>query len=158
MTRVPLSDVGESRADRMIGHRPEVLRAWKALEDALVGPRSLLDSELKEQVRRTLAQRTGCAYCASLGQPAGEHSNSAEALCVAFAEQVAEDHRTINDAQVALLFEEFDTDEVVELLVFICFEYAGQMLGALMGDQPASEGEKRAFRAWVARRGQSTPA
>lgn len=153
MTRIPLSDVGESRADRMLGNRPEILRAWKELEHALVGEGSLLDSDLKEQVRRTLAQRTGCAYCASLGQPEAEHPDLAEARSVAFAELIAEDHRAVTDGEVAALFEVFGTGQVVELLVFICFEYAGQMLGALMGDEPASDEEKRVFHAWIADRG-----
>ena len=38
--------------------------------------------------------------------------------------------------------------QTVELLTFICFEYAGQMLAALMGDEPASENETQAFHAW----------
>jgi len=138
----------------MIEHRPRSC-TWKALEEALVGPGSLLDSELKEQVRRTLAQRTGCAYCASLGGPADQRPDPTEALCVAFAEEVAEDHRAITDGQVAMLVEELGTAQTVELLTFICFEYAGQMLGALMGDEPASEDEKQAFHAWVASRGRS---
>jgi alkylhydroperoxidase family enzyme len=148
-----MSDVGQSRADRMIGNRPEVLHAWKQLEDSLVGETSLLDSELKEQVRRTLAQRTGCAYCASLGEPHAQHPDAAQGLAVAFAELVAENHHDVTSGQVAALFEEFNTGEVVELLVFICFEYAGQMLGALMGDEPATEAEREAFAAWVAERG-----
>lgn len=152
VTRIPLSDVGQSRADRMIGNRPAVLHAWKELEEALVGEPSLLSSELKEQVRRTLARRTGCAFCASLGEPDAEHPDRAQALAVAFADLAAENHRDVTDRQVAALFDEFNTGEVVELLVFICFEYAGQMLGALIGDEPASEEERAAFRAWVAQR------
>jgi hypothetical protein len=56
----------------------------------------------------------------------------------------------ISTAQVELLFEEFTTAQVVELLMWICFEYAGQMFGCLIGDQPASAEEKEAFAAWIA--------
>ena len=72
MTRLPLSELGDSSADRVMGHRPEVLDAWEGLKHALTGPTSTLSPELKEQVRRTLALRTGCEFCASLGRPAAE--------------------------------------------------------------------------------------
>jgi alkylhydroperoxidase family enzyme len=101
-------------------------------------------------VRRTLAQRTGCAYCASLGRPATEHPGRSTSLAVAFADAVAADHTAIGGAQVEVLLEEFSVPQVVELLTWIVFEYAGQMLGALIGDEPATPEEAEAFAAAVA--------
>ena len=150
MARVPLSGVGNSTADRVMGHRPELLEAWENLKHALVGPSSTLSPQLKEEVRRTLAQRTGCQFCASLGRPAPSHEARQESLAVAFADAVAKDHTLIADAQVRLLFDEFTVPQIVELLMWICFEYAGQMFGALIADQPATAEEKEAFAAWVA--------
>ena len=49
-----------------------------------------------------------------------------------------------------LLFEEFAVPQVVELLMWISFEYAGQMFGCLIGDEPASAEEKQAFAASIA--------
>jgi alkylhydroperoxidase family enzyme len=115
-----------------------------------VGRSSTLSPHLREQVRRTLAQRTGCAYCASLGRPAEELHDPKESLAVAFADAVAADHAAIGDAQVAVLLDEFTTPEVVELLTWIVFEHAGQMLGSLIGDEPATPEEVRAFAAAVA--------
>ena len=57
-----------------MAHRPELLQAWAHLKDAFVGPSATLSAQLKEEVRRTLAQRTGCQFCASLGQPAKTHT------------------------------------------------------------------------------------
>jgi hypothetical protein len=57
MPRIPLSDTGNTTADRVLGHRPELLRAWDELKHALLGPTSTLTPHLKEEVRRTLAQR-----------------------------------------------------------------------------------------------------
>ena len=54
MTRLPLSELGDSTADRVMGHRPEVLSAWDCLKHALVGASSTLSPELKEQVRRII--------------------------------------------------------------------------------------------------------
>jgi hypothetical protein len=51
---------------------------------------------------------------------------------------------------VGLLFEEFTTPQLVELLIWISFEYAGQMFGALIGDEPATADERATFQASVA--------
>ncbi|HET8953690.1 MAG TPA: hypothetical protein VFN44_24420 [Solirubrobacteraceae bacterium] len=150
MTRIAPSELGDGTADRVMGHRPEVLAAWDGLRGALTGASSTLSPELKEQVRRTLALRTGCEFCASLGRPAAEQPSARDSLAVAFAETVATDHTAISDEQVAVLFEDFTVPEVVELLTWIVFEHAGQMFGALIGDEPATEEERAAFAAAVA--------
>ena len=51
-----------------------------------------------------------------------------------------------------VLLEEFTVPQVVELLTWIVFEYAGQMFGALIGDEPATVEERAAFAAAVADR------
>jgi alkylhydroperoxidase family enzyme len=150
MPRLPLSEVGDSTADRVMGHRPEVLAAWDGLKHALVGLSSTLSPELKEQVRRTLALHTGCEFCASLGRPAAEQPSPQDSLAVAFAEAVAMDHAAVSGGQLDVLLAEFTVPQVVELLTWIVFEYAGQMFGALIGDEPATEAERAAFAAAVA--------
>ena len=157
MPRVPPSALGETSADRVMGHRPELLQAWENLKHALLGPSSTLSPQLKEEVRRTLAQRTGCQFCASLGLPAADHKTRSESLAMAFADAVASDHTTISDAQVKLLFDEFTAPQVVELLMWISFEYAGQMFGCLIGDEPATAEEKEAFAASIQQLPSSRP-
>jgi len=159
MSRVAPSELGESTADRVMGHRPELLEAWQNLKHALLGPSSTLSPQLKEEVRRTLAQRTGCRFCASLGPPAEDHENRRESLAVAFANAVAYDHTAISDAQVKLLHDEFTVPQIVEMLMWISFEYAGQMFGCLIGDEPATAEEKQAFEASIAAlsTGRTTP-
>ena len=155
MPRIPLSDLGDTTADRILGHRPELLDAWASLRQALVGPSSTLSPHLKEEVRRTVAQHSGCAYCASLGKPAARQQDEKEALSAAFAEAVAAEHTAISDAQVTGLLDAFTIPQVVELLTWISFEYAGQMFGSLIGDEPATAEERAAFAASVA--GQPQP-
>ena len=150
MPRVPPSALGETTADRVMGHRPELLAAWENLKHSLLGRSSTLAPDLKEEVRRTLAQHTGCQFCASLGQPAETHANRQESLAVAFADAVSQDHTAIGEAQVQLLLDEFTIPQVVELLMWISFEYAGQMFGCLIGDEPATAEEKQAFAAAIA--------
>ena len=128
-----------------MAHRPELLEAWENLKHALLGPSSTLSPQLKEEVRRTLAQRTGCQFCASLGLPAPSHAIRQESLAVAFAEAVADDHAAVSEEQVNVLLDDFTVAQVVELLMWICFEYAGQMFGCLIGDGPATAEEKEAF-------------
>jgi alkylhydroperoxidase family enzyme len=151
MPRISPSARGELTADRVMGHRPELLEAWENLRAALLGPSSTLPPQLKEEVRRTLAQQTGCRFCASLGQPSPDHATRRESLAVAFAEAVARDHTAIGDAQFRVLFDEFTVAEIVELLIWISFEYAGQMFGCLIADLPASEEEKHAFELSIAK-------
>lgn len=157
MPRIPLSDLGNTTADRILGHRPELLDAWGSLRHALVGPSSTLSPHLKEEVRRTVAQHTGCEYCASLGAPTAQQQDQQESLAVAFAEAVAANHTAISDAQLEVLLDEFTIPQVVELLTWISFEYAGQMLGSLIGDEPATAGEREAFAAGVASQPQPSP-
>jgi AhpD family alkylhydroperoxidase len=150
MPRIPLSDLGDTTADRILGHRPELLDAWASLRQALVGPSSTLSPHLKEEVRRTVAQHTGCAYCASLGKAAAQQQDEKESLAVDFAEAVAAEYTAVSGAQVTGLFDAFTSPQVVELLTWISFEYAGQMLGSLIGDEPATAEEREAFAASVA--------
>jgi alkylhydroperoxidase family enzyme len=128
-----------------MGQRPELLNAWENLRHALLGPSSTLSAQLKEEVRRTLAQRTGCRFCASLGSPANDHASRQASLAVAFADAVASDHTAISNDQVNLLLTEFTVPVVVELLMWISFEYAGQLFGCLIADEPATPQEKQAF-------------
>ena len=150
MPRIPLADLGDTTADRILGHRPELLDAWASLRQALVGPSSTLSPHLKEEVRRTVAQHTGCAYCTSLGKPEARQQDEKKALAVAFAEAVAAERTAISGAQVTGIFDAFTIPQVVELLTWISFEYAGQMLGSLIGDESATAEEREAFAASVA--------
>jgi len=153
MPRISPSALGETTADGVMGHRPELLDAWETLKRALLGPSSTLSAQLKEEVRRTLAQRTGCRSCASLGLPAEGNETPGESLAVAFADAVALDHTAISDAQVTLLGEEFTVAQIFALLLWISFEYAGQMFGCLIGDEPATPEEKNAFAASIGQPG-----
>jgi alkylhydroperoxidase family enzyme len=145
MPRVEPSASGSTTADRVMGHRPDLLEAWENLKHVLLGPSSMLSPHLKEEVRRTLAQRTGCQFCASLGQPSPSHAIRQESLAVAFADAVAADHTAVSAEQVDVLLHDFTVPQVVELLIWISFEYAGQMFGCLIGDEPATDSEKQAF-------------
>jgi hypothetical protein len=155
MPRIPLADLGDTTADPILGHRPELLDAWASLRQALVVPSSTLSPHLTEEVGEPSPSTPAVRTAPPSGRPAARQQDEKEALAVAFAEAVAAEHTAISGAQVTGLFDAFTIPQVVELLTWISFEYAGQMLGSLIGDEPATAEEREAFAASVA--GQPQP-
>jgi alkylhydroperoxidase family enzyme len=144
--RIPLSNADGDPYYRLIGHRPEILAAWAQLDIAFLGPSSKVDLEIKEEARRALAQNVGCAYCATLGGlPRADHPDPKEALAVAFAQQLAKDYREIDDSTFDALREEFSTEEIVELVSWLCFKFGSNLFGALMKLNPATKGEMKGY-------------
>lgn len=135
---LPLSDTGTTNYERVMGHAPHVLAPWSALEDTFF-TRALLPPELLEQVRRTLAQGHGCAYCqAKAGPPDRSQAALRTSLAVAYAEAFAADHRAIEASQIEMLRESFSDAELVELVAFVSFMWAGGTFGKVLGIQPAT--------------------
>lgn len=56
MARIAESNFGESPFQKLLGHNQEVMKGWNQLGDVLEKD-GRLTSQLKEQVRRTLAQK-----------------------------------------------------------------------------------------------------
>ena len=61
MPRVSFSTLGDTPNQRILGHNPEILAAFKHIMAAVFQSNSL-PSDLLEQVRRTLAWGFGCRY------------------------------------------------------------------------------------------------
>jgi hypothetical protein len=61
MPRISFSALGDTPNQRILGHNTEILDAFRHIMDAVVN-KSSLDSDLLEQVRRTLAWGFGCRY------------------------------------------------------------------------------------------------
>jgi alkylhydroperoxidase family enzyme len=133
---IPLSDVGTTNYERVMGHAPHVLGPWATLEQAFF-ERSILPTDLLEQVRRTLTLGHGCAYCqAKAGPPDDRHAVLRTSLAVALAQTFAADHKAIDKSQVDILRETFSDAELVELVAFISFMWAGGTFGKILGIQP----------------------
>src|SRR5215213_597992 len=107
--------VSNSLLARVLGRRPEVLRAFGRLDSALRF-KGLLPLALKEEVRLATAGGVGCEYCDSLGEPEADHGDARTSLAVGFAQMVAQDPSGIDDAMFGILREEFSDDEIVELV------------------------------------------
>src|SRR6476620_5592828 len=85
MTRIVKSNFGETPFQRLLGHNKKVMEGWNQLGDVLEKD-GLLTSQLKEQVRRALAQSNGCEYCKAKGKPDPEKFNEKTSIAVGFAE------------------------------------------------------------------------
>lgn len=131
---------------RTMGRVPEILTAFARLDNA-VRFKGRLPLELKEAVRRATAGKTGCRYCATIGGVGAlDAAGRRESLAVAFAELVATDAASIDDASFNVLREEFSEEEIVELVAWITLvAIGGQLFGATMGLEEAGEREAAAY-------------
>ncbi len=129
MTRIRFSDNGNTPFERLIGHNNDILENWNDLEETL-WKKTLLDLDLLEQVRRTMAFGNGCEYCmVKGGKPDFDESEIKISTASSFAELFCMDHRSVSDAHFEMLREYFSDEEISELCVFIAFVNASQKLG-----------------------------
>jgi alkylhydroperoxidase family enzyme len=158
MTRVPQSGLSPDTFYATLGRRPEIMRAWQALDEAMMGPGSTLPASLKENVRRALSQDVGCRYCASFGTPTDEPRDVVDSLALTFVRLVTEDHTAIDDSTFTVLGEELTDDQILELCAWICFKYGANMLGALLRLEPSNEEQRASYEGWLAERERPAPA
>lgn len=131
MTRIKLSDNGQTPFEKLIGHNEAVLTKWNELENALF-QNVTLNSGLLEQVRRKLAYENECEYCmVKAGKPDLTKDDMRQQVACAFAEIFAIDHKSINEEHFDMLKEYFNEQEISELCSFISFITACQQLGRI---------------------------
>ena len=131
MARISFSDVQETPFGQLLGHNPDILKAWRDCEK-IVYNAGTLSPELKEQVRRALSFGNGCEYCQVGGKPNEQHPDPKESLAMAFTDLFLRDHLAIEDDAFNVLKEEFSDAEISELLAFICFVSASQRFSAVL--------------------------
>lgn len=131
MARIIESNFGESPFQRLLGHNREVMKGWSYLGDVLEKD-GLLSAELKEQVRRTLAQNNGCEYCKAKGKPEFDKFNEKISIAVGFAEVFLKQKGDISNSTFDILKECLSEGEISELCAFIAFTTASQYYGAML--------------------------
>ncbi|MBT2644981.1 carboxymuconolactone decarboxylase family protein [Bacillus sp. ISL-41] len=139
MARVKESGIGDTPFQRLLGHNPEVMLGWVQLGNVLEKD-GHITAELKEQVRRTLAQRNGCEYCKAKGKPDPEKFDEKTSIAVGFAEVFLMQKGDIPDSIFSVLQESLTEEEISELVAFISFTTASQYFGAMM--KLKTEGDK----------------
>lgn len=149
MARISYAPIEGNAFHRTMGHRPDIVEKWYALDGAMRF--SGLDPDLKEEVRRVVADGIGCRFCSSLGRPDAAARDSRTALAVAFAETLCANPgnlRDVDDEVFTVLKQEFSEPEIVELTVWILFMIAGSAFGALMHIPAASSEEFSEYQQW----------
>lgn len=131
MARINESEFGETPFQKLLGHNKDVLNRWNQLGEVFERDTNL-SSCLKEQVRRTLAQSTGCEYCRAKGKPELHLYEEKISIAVGFAEVFIKQKGDISDAQFNVLKEYLSVIEISELCSFIAFTAASQYFGAIM--------------------------
>jgi alkylhydroperoxidase family enzyme len=132
MTNIAFSTNGNTAFEQLIGHNKYVLEHWLQLETTLFTKTSL-DSNLLEQVRRTLAFGNECRYCmAKAGKAAFDKNEKRISFACAFADQFSLGHKSIVALHFDMLKEVFADIEIAELCSFISFISASQMFGSMM--------------------------
>ncbi|MEC1722838.1 carboxymuconolactone decarboxylase family protein [Schinkia azotoformans] len=131
MTRIVESQYGATPFQRLLGHNQELMVLWNQLGDAFEKD-GILTAQLKEQVRRTLAQQNGCEYCKAKGKPEPQLFDEKMTIAVGFAEAFLKQKGDISDAQFNVLRGYLSDAEISELCSFITFTTASQHFGAIM--------------------------
>lgn len=132
----------------IMDHRSDISRKWKEV-DQLLRFNGRLEPQLKEEVRRAVSQYSGCRFCASLGEPKPHYDDARTAAGVRFAIAVAQNARSVSDANFDPLREHFSAEEIVELSCWISFMHGAELFGAIMNLDPATEPQKMAYAAWL---------
>lgn len=136
MARIRQSNDGKTPFQKLLGHNRNVMEAWAGLGDVLEQD-GLLPAELKEQMRRTLAQGNHCEYCKVKGRPDPSQFDARTSVAAAFAEVFLKYPRgNVPEAVFQVLREHFNEEEISELSAFICFTSAQQAFGAMMALKP----------------------
>lgn len=137
MAHLTESTTGSTPYERIMGHAPHVLEPWSKLEEVFFSG-SILPATLLEQVRRTLALGHGCEYCqAKGGPPSATQEDMRTSLAVGLAQVFREDHRGIDATMLGTLRPYFTDAELVELVAFMGFMWAGGTFGRVFGITPA---------------------
>ncbi|WP_010304490.1 alkylhydroperoxidase [Kurthia senegalensis] len=108
---------------------------WEKMSEALEKDHHL-SANLKEEVRKTLAQENGCLYCKAKGKPNPRLYDEKTAVCTGYAEAFLKSKGQTPLVVTEVLNDYLKKEERDELLAFICFITASQYLGALQQLQP----------------------
>lgn len=135
MAKIVFSQAGSTPFQQLLGHNKDILKKWTDLENSIFNSNTF-STELKEEVRRTLAFNNGCQYCMAKGRPSNNISNLKVLTAVKFADMFSK-NISFDNTHFSALKKEFDDKEISELFALVCFITASQKFGALLDLQPS---------------------
>ncbi|WP_147641304.1 carboxymuconolactone decarboxylase family protein [Mammaliicoccus lentus] len=131
MTIIQLSNNGKTPFQKLLRYNSEIMKNWNNLSESLERAHSL-SKELKEEMRRMLAQKNGCMYCKAKGKPSNQLGDEKSAVCIGFVEVYLTLGTDIPDYVIKILKETLNKQEISELISFITFTTSQQYFGAIM--------------------------
>lgn len=137
MAIISFSQNGLTPFQQLLGHNKDILGKWVSLEECIFSS-DTFSTELKEEVRRTLAFNNGCEYCMAKGAPSKNIMDLRTKLAAHVAD-ISSKKTHISDDEFNALKEAFTDNEISELLALICFITACQRFGALLGLAPSCQ-------------------
>ena len=135
MTIIQASAYGKTSFQKLLGYNNRVMTNWSKLGESLEETH-FLNRELKEEIRRMLAQKNGCLYCKAKGKPSNNLNDSKSVVCIGFTEVYMKLGTNIPNYAIKILKEELSDEEISELISFITFTTCQQSFGAIMQLQP----------------------
>lgn len=131
MTIIQLSNNGKTSFQKLLGYNSEIMDTWNNLSESLESDHSL-SQELKEELRKMLAQKNGCMYCKAKGKPSMQFTDEKSAVCIGFVEVYLTLGPNIPNYVIKILKETLTEKEISELVAFITFTTCQQYFGAIM--------------------------
>jgi uncharacterized peroxidase-related enzyme len=140
----PVLEASEQRmgflpnSQRILAHRPEILRAFRTLADAVNGPTATIDRSLRSLVAQMASRAAGCAYCMAHTAHSAERSGvsdekeaalwdyetsplftAAERAALTVARGAAQVPNAVTDQDFAELKQHFTDAQIVEIVAVI---------------------------------------
>ena len=97
-----------------------------------------LSVDLKEEIRKILAQNSGCLYCKSKGKPNKKFTDEKSIVCIGFVDVYVSQNGRVPQSTIQVLTKTLTDIEIVELLALISFTHCQQEFGAMMNLQPSN--------------------
>ncbi|NJH98789.1 carboxymuconolactone decarboxylase family protein [Staphylococcus agnetis] len=131
MALIEYSTIGNSPFQKLLGHNKSLLKNWNNLS-VFLSDDGVISKELKEELRRILAQQNGCQYCKAKGSPTNKFQDEKSLLSIGFIEVYLKSKQNIPESSIGLLKEVMTDEEIVELITFTLFTTAQQHFGAIL--------------------------
>lgn len=131
MTLINYSKIGNTPFQKLLGHNEIILNPWNNLADVL-SEDGALSKELKEELRRVLAQENGCLYCKAKGRPTNKFQDEKSLLCIGFVDVYLKMKENVPESTIQLLKDSMTNEEIIELITFTLFTTAQQHFGSIL--------------------------
>ncbi|RQX47411.1 carboxymuconolactone decarboxylase family protein [Staphylococcus capitis] len=131
MVIMNFSKNGKTPFQKLLGHNKAISKSWNNLANVLEND-GALSKELKEELRRILAQENGCLYCKAKGLPTKNFQDEKSLLCIGFVEVFLKTKKNVPESTIALLKDSLTETEIIELITFTLFTTTQQYFGSIL--------------------------